>query len=162
MPRTLSENLVRKGGSKRGPFMFKSFEKVATLGRFAWSPPFGAKTLRVLTAFPPRVLTNFPLRVLTAFSVRVLAAFRAVEKKRFIEDARGPSPRAFNSGPKGPRGGPRGPLGGTCLRTERTTTERPTERHLMITADRKDGQALPNAHPRPPLHGPPQGRPSAP
>ena len=155
LPRTLSENLVRKGGPKRGPFTFKLFEKVATLGRFAWSPPFGAKTLRVLTAFPPRVLTNFPLRVLTAFSVRVLAAFRAVEKKRFIEDARGPSPRAFNSGPKGPRGGPGAqgaPGGGTCLPTGGPT----------LAPGVCGGRTLPMACQRPHLHPARKGRPSAP
>ena len=58
--------------------------------------------------------------------------------------------------------GPEGPLGGTCLPTERTTTERPSKRHPMITTDGKDGQALPKGHPRPPLHPPQQGRPSAP
>ena len=93
-------------GSQKGSIYVQVVRESGHFGSFCLVPPFGAKTLRVLTAFPPRVLTNFPLRVLTAFSVRVLAAFRAVEKKRFIEDVRGPSPRAFNSGPKGPRGGP--------------------------------------------------------
>ena len=73
---SVASDPLRKSGSEResqkGSMFVKVVRENGPFGSICLVHHFGAKTLRVSTAVPPRVLTSFTVRVLTAVSAASL------------------------------------------------------------------------------------------